>query len=72
MLQDRVPMCMERLIKSEHVVVSVHRDDITIGGERSADLEKSGRILNRVTKWVRDGITIEANQRHVRNIFEGS
>ena len=30
-----------------------------------ADLDKSGRILNRVTKWGRDGITIEVDQRHV-------
>ena len=31
-----------------------------------ADLEKSGRILNRVIDWGRDGITIKADQRHVR------
>ena len=30
------------------------------------DLEKSGRILNRVIEWGRDGITIETDQRHVR------
>ena len=30
-----------------------------------ADLEKSGRILNRVIEWSRDGITIEADQRRV-------
>ena len=30
------------------------------------DLEKSGRMLNRVIEWDRDGITIEADQRHVR------
>ena len=70
------------------------RNDITIGGQRSAveslikmiskkykikkqvlggdpDLEKSGRILNRVIEWDRDGITIEADQRHVREIMKG-
>ena len=35
------------------------------------DLEKSGRILNRVTEWNRNGITIEADQRHVREILKG-
>ena len=34
------------------------------------DFEKSGRILNRVVEWNRDGITIEADQRHVRNILK--
>ena len=33
-------------------------------GEEPDD-EKSGRILNRVIEWNRDGITIEADQRHV-------
>ena len=31
-----------------------------------ADLEKSGRILNRVIKWGRKGTTIEVDHRHVR------
>ena len=51
-------------IKGEHIVATVHGDDITVGGQRSndvkkneikkqvigenPDLEKSGRILNRV------------------------
>ena len=35
------------------------------------DLEKSGRILNRVIEWDRDGITIQADQRHVREIMKG-
>ena len=35
------------------------------------DLEKSERILNRVIEWNRDGITIEADQRHVREILNG-
>ena len=35
------------------------------------DLEKSGRVLNRVIAWNRDGITIEADQRHVREILKG-
>ena len=34
------------------------------------DLEKSGRILNRVIEWNRDGITIEADQRRVREILK--
>ena len=34
-----------------------------------ADLANSGRILNRVIEWGRDGITIEADQRHVRDIL---
>ena len=36
-----------------------------------ADLEKSGRTVNRVIEWGRDGITIEADQRHVREMLEG-
>ena len=32
------------------------------------DLEKSGRTLNRVIAWNRDGITIEADQRHVKGL----
>ena len=35
-----------------------------------ADFEKSGRILTRVTRWRRDGITIEADQRHVTEILK--
>ena len=35
-----------------------------------AHLEKTGRILNRVIKWGRDGITIEADQRHVRKMLK--
>ena len=38
---------------------------------RDPDFEKSGRILNRVIEWDRDGITIEADQRHVREILKG-
>ena len=74
-------------------MATVHGDDITIGGERSAveflikmilkryeikkqvigedpDLEKIGRTLNRVIAGNRDGITIEADQRHVREILK--
>ena len=32
--------------------------------------EKTGRILNRVVKWGRDGIMIEADQRHVREMLK--
>ena len=35
------------------------------------DFEKSGRILNRVIAWNHDGITIEADQRQVREILKG-
>ena len=35
-----------------------------------ADLEKSGRILNRVIEWGRDGVTIEADHRHVREMLK--
>ena len=35
-----------------------------------ADFEKSRRMLNRVIEWRRDGITIEADQRHVREILK--
>ena len=65
-------------IKGEGAVATVHGDDITVGGQRTAveffikmiskryeirkqvikgdpDLEKSGRILNRVIEWDRDG-----------------
>ena len=35
-----------------------------------ADLQKIGRILNRVIKWRRAGITIEADQRHVREVLK--
>ena len=76
-------------------MATVHGDDITIGGERSAvefsitkisrkyeikkqvigedaDLEKSGRKLNRAIECGRDGSTTEADQRHVRKILKGS
>ena len=34
------------------------------------DLEKSVRTLNRVIDWDRDGITIEADLRHVRETLK--
>ena len=87
-------MCVERPHQGEDVVATVHGDNITIGGQRTAvefhikmisrkyeikkqvigedpDFEKSGRILNRVIEWDRDGITIVADQRHVREILKG-
>ena len=80
--RDRMPMRAGRLHMGKHIVATVHGDDITIGGERSAveflikvisrtyeikkqvigedaDLEKSGRILHRVVKLRRGGITID-------------
>ena len=35
-----------------------------------ADVEKGGRILSLVVEWSLDRITIEADQRHVREIFK--
>ena len=87
------PHVWQGCIKGEHIVATVHGDDITIGVERSvveffiktisrkyeikkqvigedADLENSGRILNRAIEWGRDGITVEADQRHVREILK--
>ena len=46
------------------------RDQGQVIGE-DPDLEKSGRILNRLIEWDRDGITIEADQRHVREMLKG-
>ena len=86
-------MRVARLHQGEHIVATVHGDDITICGERSAvellikmgsrtyeikkqvvgedaDLEKTKIILNRVIKWGREGITIEADQRHVREMLK--
>ena len=74
-------------------MATVHRNDITIGGQGSAvefliemvsrkyeikkqvivedaDFEKSGSILNRVIERGRDGITVEADQRHVREMWK--
>ena len=34
-------------------------------------MRRSGRTLNRVVEWNRDSITIEADQRHVREILKG-
>ena len=85
------PCVWRGCIKGEDTVATVHGDDITVGGERSAvelfikmiskrheskkqvigedpDLEKSGRTLNRVIAWNRDGITIEADQRHAKGL----
>ena len=81
------PCVRQSCMKGKHVEASVHGDDITIGGERSAveflikmisstyeikeqvtgedaDPEKSGRILNRVIKWRRGGITIDMPGRY--------
>ena len=86
------PCVWQGCIKDEHIVATVHGDDNTIGGERSAvefvikmisrkhesekqvkgedaDLEKSGRLLNRVIEWSRR-ITIEADHRHVREMLK--
>ena len=35
------------------------------------DLEKSGRILNRVIKWNHNGTTIKPDQRHFSEILKG-
>ena len=38
---------------------------------KDLDLEKSGRIVTRAIEWNRGGITIEADQRRVREILKG-
>ena len=38
--------------------------------EKTQTFENSGRILNRVSEWGRDCITIEVDQWHVREILE--
>ena len=38
---------------------------------KDPDSEKSRRIWNCVIEWDRDGITIEADERHVREILKG-
>ena len=69
-------------IKGEHIVATVRGDDITIGGERSAVeflirmISKKYEIKKQVVRedvieWNRDGITIEADQRRVREILKG-
>ena len=89
------PCAWRGCIKGEDIVATVHGDNITVGGERSAvellikmiskryeikkqvigedpDLEKSGENGDSChLKWNRDGITIEADQRHVREILKG-
>ena len=87
------PCVWQGRIKGEHVVTTVHGDDITIGGNsrpwnssskttskryeimkqvigEDRDLKKSGRMLNRVIEWGRDGITLAADQRHVREMVK--
>ena len=70
-------MRVQGRIKGEHIAATVHGDDITIGGERAVVefliklmSRKRGRILNRVIELDRDGITIEADQRHVREMLK--
>ena len=53
-------------------MATVHGDDITIGGERSAVIKMISRkfeIKKQVIEWDRDGITIEADQKHDTEIF---
>ena len=53
---------MEPLIKR----ISSKNEIKKQGKGEDADFGKIGRILDRVIKGGRDGITIEADQRHVR------
>ena len=55
---------VECLIKMTTRILEIKKQ---VTGE-DADLEKSGRVLIRVLKWCSDGITIEADQRHVQEI----
>ena len=51
-----------------------HNQWRTVGGgtpsSKIISRKKSGRILNRVIEWDRDGITTEARQRHVREVLK--
>ena len=60
------PSAVELLTK----VIS-RKDEIKkqVTGE-DAKLEKTGRFLSRVNTWGLDGTTIEADQRHVREILK--
>ena len=61
-------------IKGEHIVATVHGDDITIAGEGSAVELKKYEIKkqDRVIEWNCAGITIEGDQRHAREDTERS
>ena len=58
---------VECLVKMTARKCEMHKQVV---GEDDGCLEKRGRILNRVMKWKRGGITIEADQRHVREILK--
>ena len=45
------------------------RNQETSDRREDADLEKGGRILNRVIRWGRDGITTEADHRHAMEML---
>ena len=68
--RDDITICgkrpaLERLIK---MISRKHEIKKPVNGE-DADLKRSGRILNRVTAWGRDGITTEADHRHFREML---
>ena len=63
---ERVPVRVARLQQGRTHCGNCARKKQVIGED--SDLEESGRILNRVIERDRDGITIEADQRHVREI----
>ena len=56
---------------NQHIVATVHGDDITIGGESSAVESLISMISKSVIEWNRGGVVIEADQRHVREILKG-
>ena len=58
---------MEFLIKKISRIYEIMKQVIGEG----ADLDKSGRILIRVIEGVRGGVTVEADQRHVRHVLKG-
>ena len=67
---DDIPIDGQRAAVESLIKMSSKRYEIkkqVLGGD--LDLEKSGRILNRVIEWDRDGSTIEADLRHVREIM---
>ena len=71
-LGDGITVDGERQAVEFLIKMTSRKDEIKkqVIGE-DPNLEKSGRKLNRFIDWIRDGITIEADQRHVREILKG-
>ena len=69
---DDITICGERSVveipQQNYIKETIKIKKQVIGED--PDLEKSGRILNRFVDWDRDGITIEADQRDVRETLK--